>query len=366
MKWTDAINFCRFHNQVISFSDNILGSFLLDDTLVERIIKPYTTGFSILEHKELGTMMEFQIRGSTYIQIAKQLYSTYFEKDRLKCKDFADELFFDLPITRRIAELLSGIGNINTKLGIIGVRYPFTTIRTALANATFISTSIKRLNNEYYSFIDCPMTFPYQDLVWNDEEGYIKTQDFCKDYLKEKFKTYRTGDAMFTPPDTNKLVPFKLINKELPQWFPNRNEYLKVYKLFMLSEDQFKTEFETNFNVLKNSLKLVGLHPAVITTLQMKQVIRHLYSNYFNHFSRWFTNNYEMVSSPGTGVGCIGQLYTLKYDNGFKAQTQFITSDADRKYGYALTPAKQVDIDLYYEIRSNVKPEMVVSNYIFD
>ncbi|CCH60842.1 hypothetical protein TBLA_0D03420 [Henningerozyma blattae CBS 6284] len=370
-------------NYVTQIRGQKVNSFYLDDTIVERFLPPFLKRVKNVNNIYMKPSLRIPIihylKAASYIQMFVQIFSTLSE-DQKSSESIVDLSNLSLKASLLPAELssiISGLGCFETEYSIFELKWPFTTLKTALVNATYC-LYMSRESAKYQFPKDqmqkpkFPMHYPVHDLIWNDLEGYRKSQYFFERYLKEEsekniIKPNNHGPNMkyfklFSP---NRQLSFHEVAKSIPKWYKNRYDYLKVFKIYLLNQLEFEEKFVTDDPELIKALSVVNLTKCNFSNEILKNTVLCTYDDCYQKFLDTLNKNFDMIFSKGTGFGWSGQIYR-RFENG-NIMTPIITPCIDQIYGNTFFPSKIIDMDFINVSNFTIAPEIYfekVTNFL--
>ncbi|KAG7664417.1 uncharacterized protein J8A68_002055 [[Candida] subhashii] len=323
---------------VYTIEATTIGTFHFDDHFPVRVIQKYAEHiynqdmrYGDKDVKILAVLLVY----SSCVKAAQQLWSSYWTVPT-ETDAFSNVGGLPTYLPEVIDEVLLKLGDIETKYGRIRVRWPLTTFKTVLVNASYYGLMATQ------SGFARDIGFSFRNLIWNDNEGHEKMDHFIEKYWQLKFnKVYTHGKERFLPLRLHKrLTEEDIVAGAGPQWFqheyPEYEVLLKLYSRRMPCDDsRAGVAFE------KLGLRRVAdSDEEIMTGLDAASTllsnIRYVYHRYF-----WMTD-----LNP-TGNGSPGQLFVAG-KNDSTASTALITSksmtDDEIEYGFTWVPSISFDI----------------------
>ncbi len=265
-----------------------LGFFVFRDDLLSPILQPFNGAIST--HSLSGipntvrTQLAYHLAAESYLATATQLLHSCNLED-------SDDASLIIPlktattvVPRHIGQVISGLGNIETKMGKVKVRWPTTTIRTAVLNAQRALTMLRRniINPE-----DAPQFQPVTNVIFPNREGYAKLQYYCLESMNAKRDILHIGEnnneRWFAPPPTFPNMERDLIVNDNVQ---ASVEFAEEYELYHMTYAQFVNRFGTDPINQRDfaTLARIGIHIDFTRDAELVRSIRDVNKFYVERY----------------------------------------------------------------------------------
>jgi hypothetical protein len=321
--------------------------------LPSTIARPFVDGLEALHRRtnlnaDRAARAGRKLEAMTYYKASRQLFASSSSSDKTKLQPLKSVLYDDHTLPSHLAAGLSIIGNMDTKLGEVRVKYLPLVFKRWLAHGLFIDP-------------DVSVHEPHLNAIWRDATSKHMLDDLCKEHL------HSLCDETFIGTIGNRefqiRIPIPTFDDTGYASIPNEHPHAQEIRQLVATVQQTAVDYIAGAQLPHGQqipLGILGLRLSEIKETTLRELFSDAMSSYDTEHRSHIEACFYMSPAPATNTGFPAQL--VKSDD-VTASFNYPLSDSDRVLGFIFNPLEKLELKPSYSAYSKRRKDDMLSEF---